>query len=78
MAIRGIVHEPVKINPPVKVATGPLVVVTKAEMMFVTVDTAGWLTDKAADNVDGGAVIIDPDEVDDNGEHPRKSGMLML
>ena len=65
-----------------KAAMGPPLVVVKAEMIFVTVESVGMLT--VVNVVDGkevkstvlGAATLE--ETDDKGEHPKKSGMLTL
>ena len=80
VAICGIVHDPVRSICPVNEATGPPLVVANAEIAFVTVDTDGSLTEVIREITDVAPVdgVINETEVDDRGEHPRKSGMLIL
>ena len=62
-------------------ATDPPLVVTKAEIALVTVDTDGSLTEITIvvdDATTVGGVVTIEAEVDDKGEHPRKSGILIL
>ena len=65
---------------------GPPPVVVNADIRFVTVDAVAILnvlvevTEVGKVNcIDEASVVgIEPDDVDDNGEHPRKSGILTL
>ena len=81
MAICGIVQDPVRSIFPVNEATGPPLVVANAAIALVTVDTDGSLTEvikEVDDAAPVGGVVITVTDVADRGEHPRKSGMLIL
>ena len=71
----GDVHEDVMIALPVKVATGPPLVVVKADATLVTVDVDDI-------TVPGPLVPVEPlpayDRLEPSGEQPTKSGMLTL
>ena len=77
-AICGVVHDPVKSNPPVNLATAPPVANVSADTTFVTVTAAAIVNVVAILKLVVAVAVDFPKTVDERGEHPRKSGMLTL